>query len=97
MQSCRKDSESPYDQVQERLLGGAYRADTPAAIVYRASWPEELSLRCNVGTLAETARQHGIGKTALILVGDFLGDRHDRSRLYDPTFTTGFRKAKDAD
>lgn len=85
------------DRVQEALLKGAYRAETPAAIVYRASWPDELSLRCGVGDLAKTAREHGIDKTALVLVGDFLGDRHDRSRLYDPAFATGFRKAGDAD
>ena len=79
--------------VQEELLkGGAYTAETPAAIVYKATWPEEKVLRCTVGTLAACGEQNRIRSTALILVGAFLGDAYDRSRLYDPSFTTGFRK-----
>ena len=82
-------------QVQEALLKGAYTADTPAAIVYKASWPEEKILCCMVGTLTETAREAGVSKTALILVGDFLGADFERSRLYAPDFTTGYRKGTD--
>ena len=80
------------DELQAELLKGAYTADTPAAIVYKASWPEEKVLRCTVGSLADTAREAGITKTALVLVGDFLGADFDRSRLYAPDFTTGYRK-----
>ena len=80
------------DRVRAELLGGAYTPDTPAAIVYKASWPEERTLRCTVGTLAETAREAGISKTALVLVGDFLDAGYERSRLYAPDFTTGYRK-----
>ena len=83
------------EEVQTALLKGAYTADTPAAIVYKASWPEEKVLRCTVGTLAETAREAGISKTALILVGDFLDADFERSRLYAPDFTTGYRKGTD--
>jgi precorrin-4/cobalt-precorrin-4 C11-methyltransferase len=83
------------EQVQTALLKGAYTADTPAAIVYKASWPAEKILRCTVGTLAETAREAGISKTALILVGDFLDADFERSRLYAPDFTTGYRKGTD--
>lgn len=83
-------------ELEERLLRGAYTADTPAAIVYKASWPEEVRLRCTVGTLAETGAKNNIAKTALILVGDFLGDTYERSLLYSPDFATGFRKARDA-
>ena len=83
------------DQVQAALLKGAYTADTPAAIVYKASWPEEKVLRCTVGTLAETAREAGVSKTALILAGDFLNGDFERSRLYAPDFTTGYRKGTD--
>lgn len=82
------------DDVQMELLQGAYTEETPAAIVYKASWPEEKLVRCTVGTLAESARRAGIAKTALILVGGFLGDDYERSRLYDPAFTTAFRKAE---
>lgn len=83
------------EEVQAALLKGVYTADTPAAIVYKASWPEEKVLRCTVGTLAETAREAGISKTALILVGDFLDADFERSRLYAPDFTTGYRKGTD--
>ena len=77
---------------QALLAGGAYTKDTPAAIVYKASWPEERVFRCTVGTLAETARENHITKTALITVGGFLGDAYERSRLYDPAFSHGFRE-----
>ena len=82
-------------QLQTELLKGAYTPDTPAAIVYKASWPEEKTLRCTLGTLADTAREAGITKTALVLVGDFLDADFDRSRLYAPDFTTAYRKGTD--
>lgn len=85
------------DELQAKLLAGAYSADTPAAIVYKASWPDEKVLRCTVGDLAETGGKNGIAKTALVLVGDFLDSPYQRSKLYDPSFTTGFRKGVDAD
>ena len=77
--------------VEELLAGGAYTSETPAAIVYKATWPDERVWRCTVGTLAETAREAGVKNTALIVIGGFLGDAYDRSRLYDPTFTHMFR------
>ena len=83
------------DKVQEALLQGAYTSATPAAVVYKASWPEQKIVRCTVGTLAESTRRNGITKTALIVVGDFLGTRYERSKLYDPAFTTAFRKGAD--
>lgn len=79
--------------LQEKLLKGAYMPSTPAALVYKASWPEEKVVRCTVGTLAEAGREHQISKTALVLVGNFLNPDYQRSRLYDPSFTTGFREA----
>ena len=78
--------------VEELLAGGAYTEDTPAAIVYKATWPDQKVWRCTIGTLAETAREAGVKNTALITIGGFLGDAYDRSRLYDPTFTHMFRK-----
>lgn len=72
-----------------------YRPDTPVAVVYKASWPEQKVVRCTVGTLAGSTRANGITKTALIVVGEFLGTRYERSKLYDPTFTTEFRKGAD--
>ena len=82
------------EDLQRELLAGGYSPQTPAAIVYKATWPDEKILRCRVGDLAEMARQNAISKTALILVGDFLGDRYARSRLYDPGFATEFRGAR---
>ncbi len=81
------------EQVQEALIQGAYEKETPAAIVYKASWPEEKIIRCTVGTIDESAKKEGIRKTALILVGDFLksGNVPARSCLYDPDFTTEYR------
>lgn len=81
--------------VEELLAGGAYTQDTPAAIVYKATWPDERVYRCTVGTLAQTARDAGVKNTALIAIGGFLGDSYDRSKLYDPTFTHMFRKGSD--
>jgi precorrin-4/cobalt-precorrin-4 C11-methyltransferase len=82
------------EQVEEELLAGGYAPDTPAAIVYKATWPEERVYRCTVATLAQTAREHHVTKTALITVGGFLGDRYERSKLYDPGFTHGYREGK---
>jgi precorrin-4/cobalt-precorrin-4 C11-methyltransferase len=81
------------DVEKELLAGGVYTADTPAAIVYKATWPEEKVFRCTVGTLAKTAKENGVTRTALITVGDFLGSEYERSKLYDPTFTHGYREA----
>ncbi len=81
-------------EVSERLQKGGYSAETPAALVYKATWEDEKICRCTVGTLAETAESNGINKTALIVVGDFLGENRFLSKLYDPNFETGYRKAK---
>ena len=77
----------------ELLAGGVYTKDTPAALVYKATWPDEQVFRCTIGTLEATARENAITKTALITVGGFLGADYARSKLYDPTFTTEFREA----
>ena len=81
------------DEVQEELLRGGYPQDTPAAVVYKGTWPDERIIRCTVGTLAQVGAQEGIRKTALLLIGDFLDSCYERSRLYDPSFTTEFRQA----
>ena len=81
------------EQLSERLQAGGYTADTPVGIVYKATWPDEKVIRTTVGEMAQAARAHQITKTALITVGNFLGDTYERSKLYDPTFTTEFREA----
>lgn len=80
-------------ELQKELLAGGYEKDTPAAVVYKATWPDEKVCRCTVDSLSETARKEGITKTALIVVGEVLDGVYDRSRLYDPSFTTEFRQA----
>ena len=82
------------EEVQTELLKGACASDTPAALVYKATWPEEKAVRCTVGTLAQTGRAYHITKTALVLIGDFLSAGYERSKLYDPAFTTGYREGQ---
>lgn len=81
------------DNLQTELMAGGYSPDTPAAIVYKATWDDEKILRCTISTLAETAKINNITKTALITVGGFLGDEFQRSMLYHPEFSTEFRKS----
>lgn len=81
------------EELSERLIAGGYTADTPAAIVYKATWEDEKTCVCTVGTLAETARKNQITKTALMIIGDVVEHSHyQRSELYNPEFTTEFRK-----
>ena len=84
-------------ELSERLMEGGYGPDTAAAIVYKATWPDEKVFRCTVSTLAETAKEHQITKTALIVVGKVLGGEYNRSELYNPAFTTEFREASKKD
>jgi precorrin-4/cobalt-precorrin-4 C11-methyltransferase len=79
-------------ELTEELIAGGYAADTPAAIVYKATWEDEKIIRCKVSELYEEAQANGITKTALITVGHFLGDDYELSKLYDAEFTTEFRK-----
>lgn len=83
------------EAVQNELLEGGYDEDTPAAIVYKATWPDQKVVRCTCGTLHKAAEENGLQNLALITVGNFLGDDYQLSKLYDPSFTTGFRKASE--
>ena len=76
-------------------MAGGYSKDTPAAIVYKATWPEQLCLKCTVSTLDEKAEKHGIKKTAVVLVGDAISPSdYALSCLYAPDFETEYRKKK---
>lgn len=82
------------EELSKRLIDGGYCENTPAAIVYKATWPDEQKYICTVGELAQTARKYNITKTALIIVGNVVGAAaYGRSKLYDPSFTTEFREA----
>ena len=85
-------STSLTELLQVELLAGGYAAETPVAVVYKATWPEEKIFRCTVGTLHETVTGNGLTKTSLIVVGNCLGDNYLLSLLYHPDFTTEFRK-----
>ena len=78
-------------ELSKRLIEGGYSKDTPAAIVYKATWPDEKVIYTTVSRLYEDGKD--ITKTALITVGNFLGNEYNRSKLYDPSFTTEFREA----
>ena len=84
------------EELSARLVEGGYSRDTPAAIVYKATWKDEKTCICTVGTLAETAKRENITKTALMIIGDVVTHSHyDRSLLYHPGFTTEFRQGID--
>lgn len=82
------------EKVKEDLIAGGYSPDTPAAVVYKATWPEEKRLYTTLEKLPEDMKREKISKTALIIVGEVLGDDYETSKLYDASFTTEFRKGK---
>ena len=83
------------EELRERLIAGGYRKETPAALVYKATWEEEQVYLCTVDTLYDTAKKHHISKTALILVGDAIAHRqYQKSKLYSPDFSTSFRRSQ---
>ncbi|MEM2108216.1 MAG: precorrin-4 C(11)-methyltransferase [Candidatus Bathyarchaeia archaeon] len=80
-------------EVVEELKKGGYPSDTPAAVVYKATWPDQKIVRGTLSDIVEKVRAAGISKTALIFVGRVLNpEAFDFSKLYEPSFTTGFRK-----
>lgn len=83
------------DELVEKLIKGGYSSETHAAIVYKATWPEEKKIICTIGELAEKAREEKITKTAVVLIGDVIDhSSYERSKLYDPGFSTEFRQVK---
>lgn len=81
-------------ELSHKLISGGYSGDTPAAIVYKATWEDEEKYICTIETLEETAKKHNITKMALIIIGDVLTPAsYNRSELYNPYFTTGYREA----
>lgn len=80
-------------QLRTELLAGGYPPDTPVVVAYRATWPDELLLRCTVDSLAATVKAHKLWKHTLFLVGPALGETGTRSRLYHPGHFHGYRAA----
>ncbi len=83
------------DEMVAQLEAGGYEPTTPVGVVYKASWPEQKIVRGTLQDIAQKVKDAGIKKTALTVVGDFLGDDHELSKLYDKNFTTEFRKGKE--
>ncbi|HEX9016034.1 MAG TPA: precorrin-4 C(11)-methyltransferase [Chloroflexota bacterium] len=86
------------DRVVAELLEGGYRPETPVAVVYRVSWPEEMVLRGTLADIGGAVRSAGIDRQALIMVGDALrpvqaGEGASKSLLYDAGFGHGYRSA----
>ncbi|ANZ69141.1 cobalt-precorrin-4 methyltransferase [Pediococcus claussenii] len=90
-------SVSGIDNVVNDLIEGGYKKSTPAAVIYKATWPDELTIKGTLENIAKKVEDAGVKKTALILVGDFLGKSYNYSHLYDPTFTHEFRKGIEND
>ena len=84
-------SSAMLEELSVNLIEGGYTGDTPAAIVYKATWPDEKIIRTTIEGLPEAGGKNNINKTALILVGDFLGGEYGRSFLYNPEFSHGYR------
>ena len=82
------------DEVCRELCEGGYDENTPAAVVYKATWEDEMIIRGTLKDLAAKVKAANIKKTALITVGNFLGDKYAMSKLYDKEFETEFRKKK---
>ena len=80
-------------KVRQDLLLGGYAEDTPVAVVYKATWPEEKIIRTTLAKLPEDMEAAGISKTALIIVSPALGSVYEKSRLYDAAFATEYRGA----
>lgn len=81
-------------QMEElaKQLMTSYPPTTPVAVVYKASWKDQKIVTGNLTDIAQKVEEAGIRKTALTVVGDFLGDEYELSRLYDKHFTHEFRK-----
>lgn len=83
------------DKVKEELLSGGCPPDTPAAVVYKATWDDEKILYTTIDGLPDAMRREQINKTALLIIGRVLDTSYARSRLYDASFTTEYRKGKE--
>ena len=86
-------STSLTDKLQEELLAGGYPGSTPVAVVFKASWPDQRIFRCTVDTLHKTVTEQNLTRTSLIIVGDCMGERYEKSFLYDPSYERPFHEA----
>lgn len=83
-----------FGELVQELLDGGYAADTPVAVVEKASWPDERIFRGTLTTIADQLVAAGVSRTAMVIVGDVLAREYEQSRLYAPEFGHMFREAK---
>lgn len=82
-------------RVQEELIASGIPLDTPAAVVYKASWPQEKKWICTISSIHKTIQENNIKNSALIIVGNIITHNvYEKSKLYDENFSTGFRTGK---
>ncbi|MGI8846328.1 MAG: precorrin-4 C(11)-methyltransferase [Thermoleophilaceae bacterium] len=81
-------------ELQADLLAGGYAESTPCAVAYRASWPDEVVLRCALGQLGDRIRAAKINTQALVIVGPALDESAaaGRSHVYDPGYGHRYRR-----
>ncbi|MCS7095786.1 MAG: precorrin-4 C(11)-methyltransferase [Candidatus Bathyarchaeota archaeon] len=83
------------ETIVEKLRLGGYSLDTPVAVVYKASWPEQKIIRGTLADITEKVKAADVRSTALILVGEAIEPKsYDRSKLYDPEFSHAFRRGR---
>lgn len=80
------------DRVVEKLKKGYGRDDVPIAVVYKVTWDDEKIIIGTLKDIVEKVQKEGITKTAQILVGDFIEGEYERSKLYHPSFSHGYRE-----
>ncbi len=81
------------EKAVEKLKKGYGRSDVPVAVVYKATWEDQKIIKGTLEDIAQKVKEHGIKNFAMILVGDFIDGKYERSKLYDSTFAHGFRGA----
>ena len=80
------------EKVVEKLVAGGYAKTTPIAVVYKATWPDEKVVKGTLEDIATKVKDADIRKTALIMVGEFLGKEYNNSKLYDKDFAHEYRR-----
>lgn len=82
------------DRVVEKLKRGYQRDDVPVAVVYKASWPDQKIIIGTLNDIADKVKEAGIKRFSQVLVGEFIVGDFERSRLYHPAFSHGYRAGK---
>ena len=83
------------DNIVKEAVAGGYPKTTPVGVVYRASWPDQMIITGTLQTISKKIKAQKITRTAIIIIGDVIKPKsYEYSKLYDKSFSHGFRKAK---